>query len=185
MNGSMLELVDLPNEKVLRELALRYPEIDVDPAAIALGLIYIKIGSEILRYAETYFQQHDVSDGRFSVLMLLMRSRATGGLTPSNLAERAGVTRATITGLIDGLEKMGHVRRSVDETDKRKQTIDLTAKGIKFIDKVYPTHLERMSHLMDALTADDKKDLARISGRMRDRLCEVFTKAKLNCRPKD
>jgi DNA-binding MarR family transcriptional regulator len=172
----MLELVDLPNEKVLKEIAARYPDIQVDPAAIASILVFMKLGSEILRRAETHFQKRKLSGGRVSVLMLLMRDRIQG-LTPSNLAERAGVTRATMTGLIDGLEKDGYVRRKVDSDDKRRQSVELTPKGIRLIDKLYPDHMVRMTNLMSVLNAEEKKILAQLVLKLRRKLCEMESKA--------
>jgi DNA-binding MarR family transcriptional regulator len=37
-----------------------------------------------------------------------------GGLAPHELAKRAGVTRATVTGLLDGLERDGFLSRHCD-----------------------------------------------------------------------
>ena len=50
----------------------------------------------------TLRHQFGLSVGRFSLLMILHRY-SESELTPSDLAQRAGVTRATVTGLLDGL----------------------------------------------------------------------------------
>ena len=40
-------------------------------------------------------------------------------MSPSELGERLIVTRATVTGLLDSLERRGFVRRSANPTDRR------------------------------------------------------------------
>ena len=51
------------------------------------------------------------------------------GLTQSELAEHLQVTPATITKMIQRLEKSGFVQRMADETDQRVSRVYLTAAG--------------------------------------------------------
>src|SRR5947208_1034270 len=45
--------------------------------------------------------------------------RDHGAMSPSELGERLIVTRATVTGVIDSLERRGFVRRERDHDDRR------------------------------------------------------------------
>ncbi|UIJ37993.1 MarR family transcriptional regulator [Desulfobaculum bizertense] len=65
------------------------------------------------------------------VLTLLMDAPESQ-MTPSELASKAGVTRATMTGLLDRLETEGHVTRAQSQEDRRKLTINLTQAGQDF-----------------------------------------------------
>lgn len=71
--------------------------------------------------------RHGLSEGKF-VLLSLLRDMPDG-LSPHALAERAGVTRGTITGLLDGLERDGFLARHPDQFDRRKLFVRLSAKG--------------------------------------------------------
>ncbi len=48
---------------------------------------------------------------------------AAPGLTPSRLAELAGVTSGAVTGVVDRLERAGYVTRRPDPSDRRSVTI--------------------------------------------------------------
>lgn len=48
-----------------------------------------------------------------------------GSMTAGELARRAGITTASVTGVIDRLEAAGYVRRERDDSDRRKVTVTL------------------------------------------------------------
>jgi DNA-binding MarR family transcriptional regulator len=43
-----------------------------------------------------------------------------GPMAPSELAARLGLTRPAVTAMVDRLERAGHLRRSADQTDRRR-----------------------------------------------------------------
>jgi DNA-binding MarR family transcriptional regulator len=55
--------------------------------------------------------------------------RDHGPLSPSALSDRLIVTRATVTGVLDSLERRGFVERSANPTDRRGQIARLTPAG--------------------------------------------------------
>ncbi len=56
--------------------------------------------------------------------------RDHGPMSPSMLSERLIVTRATVTGVIDSLERRGFVRRSANSTDRRSLLVEITPAGL-------------------------------------------------------
>jgi DNA-binding MarR family transcriptional regulator len=56
--------------------------------------------------------------------------RDRGPLSPSELSERLIVTRATVTGVIDSLERRGFVRRSANPVDRRSLLVEITPAGL-------------------------------------------------------
>ncbi len=56
--------------------------------------------------------------------------RDRGPLSPSELSERLIVTRATVTGVIDSLERRGFVRRSANPADRRSLLVGITPAGL-------------------------------------------------------
>src|ERR1022692_4675180 len=78
------------------------------------------------------------------------------------LLETAGVTRATITGLVDTLERDGLVRREHDSDDRRMMLVHLTQKGHAALREILPGHFKRMAALMAPLSEHERKTLVRL-----------------------
>jgi DNA-binding MarR family transcriptional regulator len=53
--------------------------------------------------------------------------------------QRLVVTRATVTGLLDSLERRGFVRRSANPTDRRSLLVEITPAGLEVIQEVRTT----------------------------------------------
>ncbi|MBS1986252.1 MAG: MarR family transcriptional regulator [Bdellovibrionales bacterium] len=146
---------DMPKEETIRAIADQYPQ--ADPSAIEASLLLTRISGEIIEFYEKLFLQHGLSYGRFAILMLL--SRESGGVSPSDLAQRSNVTRATITGLLDGLQQKGLIRRIDDPRDHRACLIHMTPKAHKLIARILPHHFDRMCAVMKSTTPTDRKGL--------------------------
>ena len=56
--------------------------------------------------------------------------RDHGAMSPSDLGERLIVTRATVTGLLDSLERRGFVKRSTNPADRRSLVVEITPDGL-------------------------------------------------------
>jgi len=64
-----------------------------------------------------------------SALALGILADAEAPLPPHQIAEKLIISRATITGLLDSLEKRGYVRRVPHTSDRRMLLIELTDSG--------------------------------------------------------
>src|SRR5476649_1684384 len=100
----LLLLKDLPRYECLLEGAKVYP--DLDPSACEVYLHLLRTGDETFAISERNLIGHNISHGRFGVLMLLWKPAqrrgetaestacvAEGPRTPAELADAAGVTR--------------------------------------------------------------------------------------------
>jgi Transcriptional regulators len=65
--------------------------------------------------------------------------RDRGSMSPSELGERLIVTRATVTGLLDSLERRGFVQRSAHPTDRRSLVVEITPVGVDVLHEVRTT----------------------------------------------
>lgn len=149
----MFLLQDIPKYEVIRECASRYP--DVDPSSLAAGLVLLRVASDLLSGMETYFAEHGLSQGRFTVLMLLNREPESA-MSPSDLAERSGVSRATMTGLLDGLERDGLIVRRASSEDRRMQQVSLSERGRERLEDMLPEYFRRMTRAMSSLEESDR-----------------------------
>ncbi len=62
--------------------------------------------------------------------------RDLGPLTPSEMGERLIVTRATVTGVVDSLERRGLVERHAHPGDRRRSVIEITEEGRGILQQV-------------------------------------------------
>lgn len=159
----MIILRDLPCEAELRSLSGRYP--DLDPGTVAALLEFMRTAYEIFQASESLFARQGTSCGRFAVLALLNRD-PDGARSPSAIADACGVTRATITGLLDGLEHDRLISRSRSRSDRRTRQVRLTAAGRRFLDRVLPDHFRRLALLMQGVDADERTTLRRTTARI-------------------
>jgi DNA-binding MarR family transcriptional regulator len=152
----MLLLKELPTSKGLEKFLKRYPDADI--SAISDFVNFLRASSDISTALDKFLSKHELQQGRWWVLVLLMRQ---DDLTsrPTDLAEKAGVTKATMTGFVDGLVREGLVTRITDDVDRRKLLIKLTDAGQQKIDMVMPDYYKKVSELMSLLNADQRKGL--------------------------
>lgn len=166
----MFYLLDQPTEEEFQNLDRRYKEMD--PLSVKAAVTMLKTGSDLLTGFETMLKKYGLSQGRFLILVVMNRQpdRET---TPSVLAEKIGVTRATMTGLIDGLEKDGLVIRSPHKDDRRKQSLRLTQMGKVVLEEVLPDYWSRIHNLMDGLTPTEMTTLIELLNKLAGRIIEL------------
>ena len=80
--------------------------------------------------------------------------RDAGPMPPSVLSDRLIVTRATVTGVLDSLERRGFVRRTANPTDRRSVTVEITSEGLEALRAlrvlIHRNEKEWMSEFSDA-----------------------------------
>ncbi len=171
----LLMLKDLPRYECLLEASREFP--DLDPSATEVFLHLLRAGDEAFRVVEAHLATHEISQGRFGVLMALWGSCQRAGcekpLTPAELADRTGVTRATMTGLIDTLERSGLVTRTPHAEDRRMMSVGLTSRGEKLLEKIMPEHFKRMAWLMGRLSEAERKAFVRLLTKVLERAAEL------------
>jgi len=162
----MLLLRDLPKYETLLAYSKRYR--NVDPTAVEAYLNLLRVASDVLDSTEQYFNGHGTSQGRFTVLCLLNRNPEVP-LCPADLAQRAGVTRATMTGLLQGLEGEGLIKRTSSDDDKRMFFVELTARGRRYLDNVLPDFFRRIGGLMDGVNDRERSTMLKLLEKVRSR----------------
>ena len=164
----MLLLKKLPKFETMRQCAQRYPELDL--TATQASLVLLRVASDLIAAIHDEMAGHGISQGRFTILMLLENCPEEecedGSLSPSDLADMCGVSRASISGLLDGLEKDGMVKRGADARDGRGRPVHITAKGKRFLDKMLPAHFTWLARVMQNLSEKERKQLIELVGKI-------------------
>ena len=115
-----------PKYDALFTLARRMKDADTQAAASCLDVL--QTAQAMRQILHKRFFREAMGEGRFTVLALLLDA-PDFCLAPSRLASASGVTRATMTGLLDGLEGEGLVERRMNKSDRRKLNVRLTPAG--------------------------------------------------------
>ncbi len=114
------------------------------------------------------FRAYGLSPATFNVLMIL--EGATEALCPHQIGERLLVTRGTVTGLLDSLEKQGLVRRIPHPEDRRMLLIQSTERARAVLEKLLPQHFPGEAELMSALSETEKESLVLLLGKIQAHL---------------
>ena len=99
------------------------------------------------------WQQTNLPLGASRALLLLGAGRVT---SPREVADAMGVSRTTVTGLLDRLELDGLITRAIDPDDKRSFLLTLTDKGRQTVEQVENI---RRNQLNEALARMDETAL--------------------------
>ena len=147
---------------LLGDVGRRAPDAGAADTLARLRLCFEVLGlaSAIDGDCATRLGRHGLSEGKF-VLLFLLRD-VPPGLPPHELAERAGVTRGTITGLLDGLERDGFLARHADTADRRKLLVRLSAKGEAMAASLVDEHAQWISSLFADFTAAEMQVFTRL-----------------------
>ncbi len=98
----------------------------------------------------------------FSQYCLLGFLREQRQLTMTEVAERMGHTTAAATGLVDRLEKLGHVKRTHGKDDRRKILVQITASGAALVGEVRDDMVSNLLKMMAVLDAEEQKSWLQI-----------------------
>ena len=170
----MFYLLDQPTEDEFQTLSQRYREMN--PSSVQAAVTLLKTGSDVLTGFEKMLKGYGLSQGRFLILMVMNR-RPGEAAVPSDLARKVGVTRATMTGLLDGLVKDGLIRRYAHAEDRRRYNLKLTEKGMQLLEDLLPDYWSLIYALMGGLSEVEEKELTRLLGKVAARAGEL-TKRK-------
>jgi DNA-binding MarR family transcriptional regulator len=93
-----------------------------------------------------------------------------GPLTMGELARRVRVTEKTATGLVDRLEREGHIARERDEEDRRVVRVRLTRAGAALHRRIDRDVHRAVAQLLALLDPADRTALVRILGTLLERI---------------
>ena len=117
---------------------------------------------------------HGVGIGIFQFLRILWEE---DGLTQAELANRTRMRGPSAAGALHDLERRGFVRRVVDQSDRRKVRVLLTARGKRLYDLVMPDIDVTNTVMLAGFTVDEQNTLKRMLHRMRRNLAPDAAKA--------
>lgn len=150
------DMRDIPTRQMMQELADKVPELDA--ASTETMLLFMRTASNLFKYIYEGLAAHGLSHGKLRVLITMYTS-SHKMFTPSEIAEQQGISRPTVTGLLDGLERDGIVERISHSNDRRMVMVRLTDSGTEMLQKVLPEIFLKVSRLMSEFDEQDRQTL--------------------------
>ncbi|WP_245940071.1 MarR family winged helix-turn-helix transcriptional regulator [Stenomitos frigidus] len=107
-------------------------------------------------YDDEHIRQLGLTAPQFDVICTLGN---TPGMTMGQLAEKTLVTKGTLTGIIDRLERKGLVRREVPPANRRCFMIVLTTEGDRVFEEVFPAHIAYLKQRFSKLNEQELEEI--------------------------
>jgi DNA-binding MarR family transcriptional regulator len=116
-------------------------------------------------YSERHVRELGLTPAQFDVIATLGN---TQGMYMGELAERTLVTKGTLTGIVDRLEKKGLVRREVPPDNRRCFTIVLTPEGERMFAEVFPAHIAYLKERFGQLSPQELEEARSVLSKLRE-----------------
>lgn len=136
-------------------------------AGLPIDELALAVASNIWRTAQMFklkmerdiLREHDLTFASFSTLFIVW---IWGAIETREIARSQAVTKATITSTVSKLESQGFVKRREGKTDKRLVTVELTGKGKRLIEWVFPKFNQGEVEMAQSLTEEEQDTLAHL-----------------------
>lgn len=146
----------IPTKQELEHYAEKMPEIN--PSSIIAMLTVKQAANEIQHEILDVLQKkYQLSEGKLRVMIILHQQK--NSISPSSLAQKTGVTKATISIMLKRMQRDGLVELISSSEDGRAKKIRLSPKGRAMMDKILPDHYLRVSRLMGKLNSEEQQQL--------------------------
>lgn len=114
-------------------------------------------------YSETFVRQYDLTPAQFDVVATLGN---TNGMSMGDIGDKTLITKGTLTGVIDRLEKKGLVIREVPPENRRSVVVKLTAEGVALFEQVFPAHIDDIKKHLELLEPSEMELLRVLLNRL-------------------
>jgi DNA-binding MarR family transcriptional regulator len=147
----------------------RYPGASAAATEAAMNLA--RAADLLVKRIADLVQPFGLSPSSALVLGILADSEAA--LPPNEIADRLILSRASVTSLLDSLERRGYVRRTPHPTDRRMLLIELTDAGRRIAREFRLVVHRHQKEWMSTLTEREQDQLVRILHRLQAALAEA------------
>jgi DNA-binding MarR family transcriptional regulator len=136
----------------------------------------LKSVSRLLSYlVDGYHMDDRLSAARMRLLVRLAVAHEMDhpdGIMPSDLSRFLGVSRNTISALLNGLEEQGLIERHLHPSDRRQFLIQITPEGLEMAHRRAPLFAEFVSDLFKDFSAEERENLKALLGKLHVLLSE-------------
>jgi len=139
------------------------------------ALLALKVTAHRLENcAGVWFDEYGLTPAKLNALICL-RAQGDQPMRLCEIGDYLFSTRANVTGLIDGLERDGLVKRTANPDDRRSTLVSLTEKGLELLAVVLPKHFARVQRITSGLSEEEQRQLIALLAKIFASLEEAST----------
>jgi len=122
-----------------------------EPSSVATVVRELTTAYRALQSCEAHhLRRHDLTPAQADVICALGSHHA---VSCRELAESALVSRGSLSGILERLERRGLIRRTPSRKDRRMMLIELTDSGAKILAEIEPDRTMALARRLDRLDA--------------------------------
>lgn len=129
---------------------------DTNRTSARMGLLMLWLSDNVLDLMDLDLAPYGITESKLDLLLLLVLHDGRDLITPSAIADKLGIRRASATALLDWLEKRNWVARNQSHEDRRMIHVGITDEGRLLVKQVLPTFWSTCASLLDGLTEDER-----------------------------
>ena len=132
------------------------PDVDIGRLAGYVGYQIRQAQTASFRDLAAPLKSLGLTPGEFSLLTIV---RANPGLRQADLVQVYGLDKSTLSVAVARLAKRGLIRQRRDAEDRRRQAFDLTADGVRVLDRATEIVEDQERRMADALVPGEAERL--------------------------
>jgi DNA-binding MarR family transcriptional regulator len=148
---------------------------ELDTALLRISARVVRLERFLARAVLAALDDVGLNEGEVNVLAALRRAGPPYELTPTELYRGLLLSSGAMTNRLDRLEEAGLVRRTPDDTDRRRTRVALTERGRATIDAAMDAHVRGLDDLLGFL---DDAERGTLESCLRDALAQLETRVE-------
>ncbi|MDR3577191.1 MAG: MarR family transcriptional regulator [Anaerolineaceae bacterium] len=131
-------------------------DITIPPNTRArLGEVLLQLSDDVLDAINNALNEYHISESKFALLLLLFQASTDQPLQPSEIADKLGIRRASVTKQLIWLEEHRLITRTICPEDQRMVHVSITEKGHQLLHLVLPHYWQACADLTQELTEEE------------------------------
>ena len=144
-----------PTIQIANDFEVLYPDSSARATECAMNLV---LTADLLeKRISALLQPFNLTSASGLVLSILADTESP--LPPNEIADRLIVSRATVTGLLDSLERQSYIRRLPHPSDRRMILVEITDKGKQVANDFRPIVHQHQKHWLEVLDETEQQQL--------------------------
>ncbi|MFN2745951.1 MULTISPECIES: MarR family winged helix-turn-helix transcriptional regulator [Bacillus] len=122
--------------------------------SLKLFIVLSRAYRSINDHMNKHIHKHGLNPTEFAVLELLYHK---GDQPLQQIGDKILLASGSITYVVDKLEQKQLIARRACTTDRRVTYAQITDKGIKLLEQIFPGHAEELHQMISVLSAEEKE----------------------------
>jgi len=134
----------------------------LDRQSTYIGFCLLWLSDNILDAVDVELSPFHIAESKVDLLLLLLLHEDRKIVTPSAIADRLGIRRASATAMLDWLEQRNWIVREQSNNDRRMTQVSITPEGRSLVSTVLPTFWSTCESMIKKLDIEERNTLQEI-----------------------